>query len=202
MDLSDPYPGFLAKLDISRDEAIAQFRRFAERLFQVAPPPNYLRVPPDDRDDVISEVVVHCIENDCARLRSYRHREGCRFAGWFATVAYRKISDLLKRERHREQHTSAAEPHERASGEPDPEQLAIGKDLENIFLAALRHLSRECRLLLRLRRLEFTNREIVKLLRLPSKYNKTIGNQIIECRKKLASLLRRRGFFEFGATGS
>lgn len=201
MDLTDPYPGFLAELDSNRDEAIAGFRRFAEQLFRVAPPPNYLSVHPDDREDVLSEIVVHCIDNDCARLRSYRHREGSVFAGWFATVAHRKISDLLKIKRHRERHISTAEPDERASSGPNPEQMAISKDLENIFLAALRHLSRECRLLLRLRRLEFTNREIVKLLRLPSKCNKTIGNQIVECRKKLARALRSRGFFTFDATG-
>jgi RNA polymerase sigma factor (sigma-70 family) len=189
-------------LDSNRDAAIAEFRRFAEQLFRDAPPPNYLRIPPDDREDIVSEVVIHCIDNDCARLRSYRYKEGSLFAGWFATVANRKISDLLKRERNRDKYGSTDEEYDLASPGPNPEQLAIGKELENVFLAALRQLGRECRLLLRLRRLEFTNREIVKLLRLPPKRNKTIGNQVIECRKKLTKLLRNRGFFEFGATGT
>lgn len=202
MDLSDPSPDFLDKLDTDRERAIAEFRRFAEQLFRDAPPPNYLHVHPDEREDVLSEVVIHCIDNDCARLRTFRYREGSLFAGWFATVAYRKISDLLKRERQRDQRSSTTEPFEKASDGPNPEQLTIAKEMENIFLSALRQLSRECRLLLRLRCLEFTNREIVKLLRLPSKRNKTIGNQIIECRKKLARLLRKRGFFEFDAAGS
>jgi RNA polymerase sigma factor (sigma-70 family) len=202
LDLSDPSPEFLSKLDSNRDAAIAEFRRFAEQLFRHAPPPNYLRIHPDDREDIVSEVVIHCIDNDCARLRRYRQKEGSLFAGWLATVAYRKISDLLKRERNRDKYGSTGDESDLASPGPNPEQLAISKELENIFLAALRQLGRECRLLLRLRRLEFTNREIVKLLRLPPERNKTIGNQVIECRKKLAKLLRRRSFFEFGATGT
>jgi RNA polymerase sigma factor (sigma-70 family) len=200
LDLSDPSPEFLNKLDSNRDDAIAEFRRFAEQLFRDAPPPNFLRVHPDDREDVVSEVVIHCIDNDCARLRSYSHKEGSLFAGWLATVAYRKISDLQKRERNRGKYRSTGEQIERASNGPSPEQLAIGKELEKIFLAALRRMSRECHLLLRLRYLGFTNREIVRLLRLPRKRNKKIGNQIIECRKKLAKWLRGQGFFELGAT--
>lgn len=202
LDLHDPSPSFLTRLDSDRDAAIGEFRLFAEKLFRDAPPPNYFRIPFDDREDFVSEVVVHCIDNDCARLRRYRHKEGSRFAGWFATVAYRKISDLLKRAQSRGQYGSTAEDDDLASPGPNPEQVTIGKDLENIFLKALRQLGLECRLLLRLRCLEFTNREIVKLLRLPSKRNKTLGNQVIECRKKLARLLRRRGFFEFGARGT
>jgi RNA polymerase sigma factor (sigma-70 family) len=202
LDLGDPSPSFLDELDSDRDAAVAQFRRFAEQLFREAPPPNYLRIPPDDREDFVSEIVVHCIDNDCARLRRYRHQEGALFAGWLATVAYRKITDLLRREARREKPGPSPEHQDLESNEPDPEQLAIGNELENIFLSALRHLGRECRLLLRLRLLEFTNREIVRVLRLPPKRNKTIGNQIIECRKKLARLLRRQGFFEFGASGT
>jgi RNA polymerase sigma factor (sigma-70 family) len=202
LDLGDPSPEFLARLDSDRDAAVAEFRRFAEQLFRESPPPNYLRIPPDDREDVVSEVILHCIDNDCSRLRRYHHQEGALFAGWFATVAYRKIADLLRREKRREGHGPTVEEQELESPEPDPEQQAINKEFENIFLAAVRQLGRECRLLLRLRLLEFTNREIAKLLRLPPKRNKTIGNQVIECRKKLARLLRRRGFFEFGASGT
>jgi RNA polymerase sigma factor (sigma-70 family) len=187
-------------LDSDRDTAIAEFRRFAEKLFRDAPPPNYFRVHPDDRDDVLSEVVVHCIDNNCARLRRYRHREGARFAGWFATVAHRKISDLLKREQHRDRCDPDGEEQNLPSSAPNPQQVTIAKQIESIFLGALRQLGRECRLLLRLRYLEFTNREIVRLLRLPPTQNKTIGNQIIECRKKLVKLLRKQGFFEFGAS--
>lgn len=202
MDLRDPSPGFLSRLDSDRDRAIAEFGRFTETLFREAPPPNYLSIPPDDREDVVSEVVIHCIENDCARLRKYRPQPGSLFAGWLATVAYRKILDLIKHEKKRKSQSSPEENDNRPSRGPNPEQLAISRELENIFLAALRRLGRECRLLLRLRRLEFTNREIVRLLRLPSGRNKSIGNQIIECRKKLARLLRSRGFFEFDTTGS
>jgi DNA-directed RNA polymerase specialized sigma24 family protein len=150
---------------------------------------------------VVSEVIFHCIDNDCARLRKYRYREGSIFAGWLATVAFRKISDLLKSKRKRDRHDSSDDGHDLPSPGPNPEQTTVGKDLESIFLSTIRQLNRECRLLLRLRLLEFTNREIVTLLRLPPKRNKSIGNQVIECRKKLARMLRTRGFFEFGATG-
>jgi RNA polymerase sigma factor (sigma-70 family) len=142
LDLSDTSPGFLSRLDSDRDGAIAEFRHFAEKFFREAPPPNYLCVPPDDREDVVSEVILHCIEKDCARLRKYRPQPGSLFTGWFATVAYRKILDLLKRERNRNAHSPADDEDNRPSREPNPEQLAIHNELETIFLAALRRLGR------------------------------------------------------------
>ena len=198
MNLSHPFPNFLSQLDTDRAAAVAEFRDFMDQLFRDAPPPNYFHIPPDDREDYVSAVFLHCVDNDCANLRRYRPREGSLFVGWLATVASRKISDLLKKERNREKHHAADDKHDPVKPAQNPEQVTLGKELQKIFWAALRRLDRRCRLLLRLRYLEYSNREIVKILRLPKERNKSIGNAILECRKKLARRLRSGGFFDFG----
>lgn len=202
VDLADPRPGFLSKLDSDRVAALTEFRRFAELLFQNAPPPSFLRVPVDDRDDVISEVVLHCIDGNCARLRMFQPRKGSKFAGWLAVVANRKISDILKQQRSKNAVVSysLSEAHEEHAPNPSPEEVAIRSELERIFLASLRKIGRRCRLLLRLKILEYKNREIVQLLRLPQEQNKKVGNHVLECRKKLVKFLRQSRFFDIERT--
>jgi RNA polymerase sigma factor (sigma-70 family) len=198
MDFSEQIPEFLTHLDSNRELAVAGFQRFAATLFEQAPPPNYFRVPPDDREDVVSEVILHCIDDDCAKLRKYQPRAGCAFAGWFAVVATRKITDFLRQRRRRDPEVDTDELPDGYGnpGPPDPEQIAIKNELERMFLSALRSIGRRCRLLLRLKVLEFKNREIVEVLRLPKDQNKAIGNQVLECRKKLIRELRETGFFD------
>lgn len=197
-------PEFLRLLDTDRGRALGGFRQFAEELFRSAPPPIYFRVPVDDREDVVSEVVLHCIDNDCAKLRRYEPREGATFAGWLAVVASRKISDLLQQRRRRGTEVTEDLEGEEPPGPspPDPEQITVKRELEGIFLTALRGIGRRCRLLLRLKLLEYKNREIVQIMRLPKRQNKTIGNQVIECRKKLVRTLRGAGYFDTRRTES
>jgi RNA polymerase sigma factor (sigma-70 family) len=147
---------------------------------------------------VVSEVILHCIDDDCAKLRKYQPRAGCAFAGWFAVVATRKITDFLRQRRRRDPEVDTDELPDGYGnpGPPDPEQIAIKNELERMFLSALRSIGRRCRLLLRLKVLEFKNREIVEVLRLPKDQNKAIGNQVLECRKKLIRELRETGFFD------
>jgi RNA polymerase sigma factor (sigma-70 family) len=201
VNLSDPCPEFLARLDTDRSASVAEFRDFMDQLFRDAPPPSYFHVRPDDREDFVSAVFLHCIDNDCANLRRYRHRQGSLFVGWLATVASRKISDMLKKERTREQHHTTDDKHDAVNPAQNPEQETLGKEMRKIFWAALRQLDHTCRLLLRLRYLEYSNREIVRILRLPKEHNKSIGNAVLECRKKLARRLRSGGFFDLGERG-
>jgi RNA polymerase sigma factor (sigma-70 family) len=198
IDLANPCPEFVLQLDHDREAAIAGFQRFALHMFQVAPPPNYARVAQDDREDVVSEVIFHCIKDDCAKLRKFRPREGATFAGWFAVVASRKTWDLLRQERSKKTETTPADPADPESPLPSPEDRVLAREREGIFLAGLRRLERRCRLLLRLWHLGYKNREIVKLLRLPRNHNKKIGNQVIECREKLKKLVRDSGYFGAG----
>ena len=198
MNLGEFQPEFLTRLDSDRSLALAEFRRFAEQLFRDAPPPSFLRVPVDEREDVISEVVLHCIDNDCERLRTFQPRSGATFAGWFAVVANRKIFDVLKQQRSKSAVVSFGldEENEQQASNPGPDEIAIKNELEGIFLASLRKIGRRCRLLLRLKVLEYKNREIVQLLRLPKDQNKAVGNHVLECRKKLIRQLRQAKFFE------
>lgn len=198
MKLSDPYPDFLDDLDRDRPRALVAFRRFAEEFFRHAPPPIFFRVPPDDREDVVSEVILHCIDNDCAKLRKFTPRRGATFAGWFAVVASRKISDRLQR---RQRQKDLVDERARADDDPppsppDPFGITAANELERLFLKALKQIGRRCRLLLRLKFLQYKNREIVQVLRLPRDHNKTIGNQVLECRKRLVRLLGDVGYFE------
>ena len=197
VDLSQPEPEFLSYLDSDVERAASGFHRYAHYLFLHAPPQNYFKVAPDDRDDVFSEIVLSCLENDCAKLKMYQPRPGAKFSGWFAVVASRKISDFLKHQRSRATVSALETEVEPPTSAPTPEQVVIAQEMERIFLSSLRELGRRCRLLLRLRMLEFKNREIVKVLRLPKNQNKTVGNQIVECRKKLKRSLRRAGFFSY-----
>lgn len=197
LNLNDPSPEFLSKLDSNRNAAIADFHRFAKRLFQEAPPHNYFRIPPDDREDIISEIILHCIDHDCAKLRRYQPRTGSLFAGWLATVASRKISDRLKREKNRERRVvpirSENQKHEPVAPRSNPDHLVVTKERESIFFAVFRKLGQPCRLLLRLKYRDFTNREITALLRRPPSHNKIIGTQVSDCRKKFMKFLRESG---------
>lgn len=204
MDLSKSLPGFLQLLDTDRERALIGFRRFVDDWFRDAPPSCYFRVPADDREDMVSEVVLHCIDNDCAKLRQYQPREDATFEGWFAVVATRRILDVQEQRRRRGAGMTEAldGQDDRGAPDPTPDQIASKRELEGVFLRALRDIGRRCRLLLRLKLLEFKNREIVQIMRLPKSHNKRVGNQVIECRRKLVRALGETGYFGSRRTGS
>lgn len=201
--LSDRWPGFLDLMDTNPTAAMEGFYKFAEHMFQIAPPRIYNRVPVDDREDVFSEVVNHCIDRNFRKLRQYEPRSGATFAGWLATVAFRKISDWLKHEatfRKREVPNPVVGPtdsqpdirreKEFADPAPGPASEWEARERESIFDSMIRKLGRRCRLLLRLRSRGFTNRQITQLLGLPLDQNKKVGTQLSDCRKKFVKLLR------------
>jgi len=200
IDLADPCPEFIRLLDVDRDAALAGFQRFAMQMFQESPPPYYALVRVDDREDVFSDVILHCIRNDCAKLRLFQPGDNATFRGWFATVAMNKILDYLRKERSRKSETGLLNKEDPPSPEKSPEQRALERDRQGIFFSALRRMERRCRLLLRLSYRGFKNREIVQLMHLPKGENKKIGNQMVECRDKLKRLVREAGFFDTGRT--
>jgi len=181
------------------------FYGFARRVFEVAPPKNYQYVPRDDREDVFAEIIKHCIQNDFRKLRCYKPRPGATLTGWFATVASRKISDVLERNasiKKWEMPNPGDDDRDvwlnsnqsLASENPNPEQTVEWNELMSVFFALIRGLDERCRLLFRLRSRGYTNKEIARLRGLPTSESKRIGTQFSDCRKKFLRMLRERGY--------
>jgi len=93
--LQDPWPGFLDLVDVDRAAAFEQFYLFGRRLLLTAPPRTLLDVPPDSREDVIHDSILHCCRDDFRILRQYRNH-GKPFASWFRQVAHNKLLERLR----------------------------------------------------------------------------------------------------------
>jgi RNA polymerase sigma factor (sigma-70 family) len=91
-----PWPGFLDQLDGNAENAFTDFYLFAREMFRTQAPRMLRRIPVDQREDMLHEVVHHCCRNDFRILRKYENR-GSPFANWLKCVANRKIIDELER---------------------------------------------------------------------------------------------------------
>jgi RNA polymerase sigma factor (sigma-70 family) len=168
-------------------------------------------VHPDQREDVFAELIKHCIQSEFLKLRQYEPRPGSTFAGWFATVASRKITDMLKHDatiKKKEMPNPRDDDRDGwqksyPSANPSPEKEAEWSELRRVFFALIRGLDERCRLLFRLRSRGYTNKEIARLRGLPTSESKRIGTQFSDCRKKFVRMLRAKGYqlSDFVTTG-
>lgn len=197
--LDQSWPAFLDRLDTDPRTAFRDFYSFAWRLLKSHPPAAMRSLLPADREEMISEVILHCWQNDCRVLRTYRDRH-IPFSHWFLMVARRKTLDHI-RARERRGATDPDRPHAPMPGEPGPlidpapladEHAIARQNLESAQRCIMR-MGRNCQLLLQGSALGLRPREMTQLLGWPRDWGKKVSDSLRYCRGKLRELLQREG---------
>jgi RNA polymerase sigma factor (sigma-70 family) len=199
-------PEFLDLMDSDPDRAFADFYRFAVTLLSRKPPRPLMSANPEDRQDIIHDIVYHCVKEDFRVLRRYTPR-GRSFAAWLYVVAHNKSLDLISVAGRQPMTVSM---HEQNDGRA-LEQVLAGpgggqdrqaefSDIIGLVVKAIAHLDEHCRLLLEMAADEFTPKEMVSVLGLAPEQNKKVSDDLRYCRGKLKRLLSETGI-DLGSIG-
>lgn len=184
--LDDCWPAFLDLLQSDPRKASEQFYVFAKRLLLASPPSILSQIGFASKEDVIHEVVLHCVRNNFRVLRTYRN-EGKPFAAWFKRVATRKALELKRAEDGFTHEVPAEQIESRLSASAEVRQTIL------IVNQCLVHMTSKCQILLRSAAEEFTPREIALLMGMPVEDSKKVSDDLRHCRKKLVRLLAEHG---------
>ncbi len=183
----NPHPEFLDWIDSNPDRAFEAFFSFACKLFQTCPPRILTSLSAHDREDCISEVIVHCIENNFRVLRTFQKRGP--FAAWLLTTARRKTLDHIRSTPK----LLELEP-QRIAASIGYEASVHHRELLEAVQACYTELSDRCKLLLSAAGEEYKPIEMTALLGLPKTQNKQVGDWLRNCRQRLRSCLAAKGF--------
>jgi DNA-directed RNA polymerase specialized sigma24 family protein len=191
--LDDPWPPFLDALDSEPAKAWEGFYRFAVRLLRSRPPRIFASLSIEEREDVISTIVLHCCRDEFRMLRTYRNM-GRPFAAWLVLVARNRALDRLKQ--------IARAPSNRGlemdrSQPVDPRATAlevaeVGQALE-VTRRCIGELGESCRLLLWGAAEGLTPKGLTSLLGWPTDWNKKASDALRECRRQLRLRLAECG---------
>jgi RNA polymerase sigma factor (sigma-70 family) len=195
----ESWPAFLDMLDSDPEAAFAEFYRLAVASMSFSPPRPMRSLSREDSQDLIHEVVFHCVKDDFRVLRRYVDR-GKSFRAWLYTIAHHKCLDYL---RGRGIKVQVVPIHEDPDGKGlenvladpggGPDKRLEGADLVATVKKAVTRLGQHCRMLLEMAADEFTPKEMVAVLRLPPDQNKKISDDLRYCRDKLRKLLAEAG---------
>jgi len=193
------WPSFLDRLDIDPDAAFKGFYRFAWKTLNQVPPRAMRGLGEPDRQDVIHDIVYHCVRDDFRVLRRYVDK-GKPFAAWLYVVAHHKCLDRIRAGRLENEALSI---HEDADGRglemvlsdpaDDPAKRVEAREVLEAVKTILARMGQYCRLLLEMAADELTPREMVLVLRLPASQNKKVSDDLRYCRDKLRRRLREAG---------
>ncbi len=189
-----PWPSFLNGLDGNSARAFRDFYNFAWRLLTLSPPRALRDLSPQDREDVISEIILHCLKDDARVLRTYSNH-GRPFARWLLVVAQCKAVDCIRRLRPPQAGDAPAKDYEQpvADDAPSPEAVAIArKNLERVY-RSIREMEPNCQLLLLGSAAGYRPRELACLLGWPATWGKKASDSLRYCRSRLKALLEREG---------
>ena len=197
--MRDPsWPQFLDLLDSDTQAALAGFYRFLTWTFSKVPPRPVRSLRTEDQEDVKQEIFVHCIEKDFRVLRQYVP-SGRPFAAWLYTVAHNVSIDYIRK---KESNHKVVSIHEDSNGKSLENTLVNPIDEVKRFMIAryipaakkmMERLDEYCRLLLEMAADEFTPKEMVLALGLPTNQNKEVSDKLRYCREKLKKLLGEAG---------
>ncbi len=189
------WPSFLDIIDDDPKKSGREFYLFSAKLLRVAPPKLFRSLDREDQEDIIQEIVVHCIKNDFRVLRTYQDK-GKPFAAWLYIIAHNKIVDhLRKRGQNDPYETETSDTFEFVSENPGIESLLRVEHMEALeaVKSCLNEIGTKCRLLLKLAAKEFRPREMVRIMGLPAEQAKNVANDLAHCREKLTNLLWQKG---------
>lgn len=192
-------PEFLDLMDSNPDRAFADFYRFAVTLLSRKPPRPLLSVKPEDRQDIIHDIVYHCVKDDFRVLRRYVPR-GRSFAAWLYVVAHNRSLDLILAGGQaamtvsmHEQEDGTALEHVLSDPANSHDKTVEFSEIVGFVTRAIGQIDEHCRLLLEMAADEFTPKEMVRVLGLAPGQNKKVSDDLRYCRNKLKRLLSRMG---------
>jgi hypothetical protein len=185
--LDDPFPSFLARLNSESDRARAEFGAFAYRLLAIRPPRVFGMVGSDRRDDLIQDVLLHCLRDDCRVLRTYRDH-GRPFAAWLLCVA----ANVALSRASKYSLPPYEEPAEVAVAPRERDPLLV-----DMIEKSLGSMGQKCQFLLRLLADGFKPTEMVEPARLflgMLEYsNKQVSDDLRYCKSVLRNLIMDAG---------
>ncbi len=191
-------PSFIACLEQNPARAFREFYAFAWKLLRAFPPPAMRGFSVDDRDDLIAEVILHCVKNDMRVLRSYRDM-GHAFASWLLVVAQYKALDLLRSQSSPWRPSLRLEPDGTGSAPPPvhargarPDELAISRRNFELVMRIVREMAPEDQILLLASAEGYPPRDLVRLLGRPAEQAKKVSDDLRYCRKRLKRLLKTK----------
>lgn len=194
--LKQPYPPFLRLLDSDNERALAEFGNHARRWLISYPSPCLRSLSTEEREEVVSDVILHLIKDDARRLRSYEDR-GRPFHAFLRTVAERMCLGVIRKRRLE---TSYDEP---GGGGPAGSELppspphGLETVLSRIVWEFVGELDVECQLLLIGHfRDGLKPRQMVPLLGFIGRENpnKKVSDRLTYCKTMLATLIRKAGY--------
>ncbi len=186
------WPGFLDLLDSHPEKGLEEFYLFVAGLLRSSPPRMMNSLSKEDKEDLIQDIVIHCIQDNFRVLRTYEN-EGNAFAAWLYFIARNKIIDFLRKSGREIKLRSNPNPQElRWSHDTSRNREDFG-DAVNIARKCLEKMDEYCRLLLKMSSDEFLPREMVMVLGWPAEKAKKVSNDLGYCRKKLSNLLWENG---------
>jgi len=96
--LTQTYPEFLTLLATDPDSAIAEFGMCARSWLLERPPPCLRTLRPEDREEVVGDLIHHLISDDASRLRGYQDK-GSPFLAFLTTAAERRCKSWYRKKR-------------------------------------------------------------------------------------------------------
>lgn len=198
--LEQRWPSFLDELESNASQAAREFVDYAYRTLTVRPPRVLRDLTSEERDDVIQEIIIHFIQDDCRVLKSYRNT-GHPFTSWFLTVASNRAWDYFRKGTARAGQTISGDSAEgeegilglQATSTPSPEDVTAQRRALDAVRRLLGRLGRKCQILLRAAAEEYTPQEMLVLTGLNEKTNKQVSDDLRACRKRLLALLEAEG---------
>lgn len=190
-------PAFLDRLETDRNAAFEEFFRYAWRLLSACPPAPLLRLSTERREDIIADVILHCVRDEFRVLRTYR--EGS-FPGWLLMIARNRAVDEIRRDsRRREVPLPPDEPGESpVASIPSREPSASARSEWSECLALVRdclaRMSKKCQILLWGTAQGLRPRELERFLGISPGSNKKTSDDLRYCRRRLKDLLAAEGF--------
>jgi DNA-directed RNA polymerase specialized sigma24 family protein len=189
-------------MDTELEAAWGLFHDYVWALLHRNPPAALRRLPSFDRQDVISQTLLYCWENDQRILRRYVD-VGRPFSHWLCQIANRMAhKEHLRRRRERARHADGPDttPFKEVP-EPGPglAELRELREHEARVQACVARLGALCRILLSGSGDLLKPRQLARLLGYPRARERNAADQLHECREKLRALVRKQQVAEEAA---
>jgi DNA-directed RNA polymerase specialized sigma24 family protein len=190
LPLNDTWPAFLDRIDRDPQRAWEEFHAFAWKLTRLRPPAVLSSLTPEDREDVLAEIVQDFQKDDFRLLRSYQDR-GRPFAAWLWRVVKHRALDRLKAMKTR-QHEAI--PIWVTDPAPLPAEEIGSKAALDTVRRLIKQLSPRCQILLLAAAEGYKPKDLLDLGSLPYTDNKKLADHLKNCRRSLIKALEREGY--------
>jgi DNA-directed RNA polymerase specialized sigma24 family protein len=194
--LTQTYPEFLELLKTDTSAGVAEFDRCVRSWLLQHPSPCLRTLAPEDREEIIGDLIYHLISDDAARLRRYED-QGSPFLAYLTTAVERRCKSFYRKKREDllvDQVDDNGMPRINPAA---PRESLDGGILAKIVWEFIQDLDVECQLVL----LGFFKdglkpREMVPLLGYTGREqaNKQVSDRLRYCKKALAQRIYASGY--------